>query len=133
MKNILLTALLCVCMAPPVCAAAHTRGFSDTPPEVQYLRPRDNAEIDTTGGGPIVFKWRLTPIPSGWRRYYEIRVFKGFTEEVVAKELLDRNASSFEIDSATFMRGQLYTWQVRQRDQGGMWSRPRRWKFTIKE
>ena len=131
MKKILVIGFFCMCITAPASAATGAHGFSAFSPEVQYLRPLDNAAVTGNEKGVIEFKWRLTPMPPARRRYFEITIFEGFTNEIIVKKILGQRVSSFEIDAGTFVAGRLYTWRLRQRGHNGVWSLGRRWKFTV--
>lgn len=112
------------------------RGFGSVVevPNVRYIAPESELEVDLTGKEFLTFRWKPTPIPSTGRRSYKIIIFKGFSYEVVYQEVLGPKVTSIDIPSNRFEDGELYSWQVKQRAQmTNEWSKDYLWSFTCKK
>lgn len=133
MKKYLLSVctLLFLAMLPMV---SHAGGDRERVPKVRYLAPRSEAVVDLTGQESLEFTWSAMPKPSGGRMAYRFTIYKGFGYERIMNEILDRKTYSYTVPAEMFENGQLYTWQVLQRDDNTRyWSMDNRWSFTIKK
>jgi len=102
-------------------------------PEVSYITPKADSEVDLTGKEDLVFRWKPTPIPSGDRQYYKFTLFKGFGYDLIFSKKLGPQIFLIKIPSEMFEDGETYTWQVKQRGWGGDWSRNLRWSFRVRK
>lgn len=104
----------------------------DRVPRVAYIEPDNDTVVDLTGKTALTFKWKMQPIPGGGRTAFRFKVFKGFTYELVAKEELGRDILSIDVPADKFKDGELYSWEVQQRDGSNfIWSLSLRWSFKV--
>jgi hypothetical protein len=103
-------------------------------PDVSYVSPRNDSEVDLSQAENLVFSWRPAPYPRGGRECFKFRLFKGFSNEIILTQQLDPQTTTFQVSRDYFQDGQLYTWQVQQRDDWShVWSHPVTWSFTVKK
>ena len=112
----------------------HTGGNGGTP-EVLYLLPRNDHDVDFTGKETLHFEWKSLPKPGGGREAYRFELFEGAEDAYnrIYNAELRPDVYSIEIPVDKFKDGMQYTWRVKQRDAtSSVWSRQGdRWRFTV--
>ncbi len=136
MKKVFAIFVICFLSAVTAAyAAGGGRGSSGGTPEVLYLLPHNDHEVDLTGKDSLHFEWKSVPKPGGGREAYRFELFKGREEayDRIYNAELRRDVYSIEIFADKFEDGMMYTWRVKQRDATtSVWSRQGdRWRFTV--
>ena len=130
MKKLLLSFLVFVTITTLVWAG----GDRERTPRVRYIEPKKQAVVDLGDKEALTFEWKSTPIPGGGRMAYKFELYKGYGYETVVSETLRERIFSIEIPADKFKDGELYTWQVKQRDaRTRLWSMDKRWSFKVKK
>jgi len=130
MKKLILFAMAFVLGATIVWAAGHRQAT----PLVRYTSPKNESTIELTKDESIEFKWKNSPMPGGGRDCFKFNIYKGFSYEIIVEEKLKSREITIEIPAEKLEDGQLYTWQVKQRDRKTRyWSADQRWTFTVKK
>jgi len=93
-------------------------GPPDYPPEPRLSYPTAEAVI-LSGQEFLEFKWwdDFSPV-----RAYEFRLYKGYNmyaDDLLMKQELPPNTSSFKVKSEIFEDGKTYTWSLIQIGLGG--------------
>lgn len=113
---------------------AYAKQGRDSIPTVRYIEPKDEAIVDLRGKREVIFSWKANPIPGGGRKAYKFSLYKGTGYDTVVSEQLDPKTYSIEVPTDMFEDGEIYTWQVKQRDARlQIWSMDHRWRFRIKK
>ncbi len=137
MRRTLAIVILAVMVAIMPVMAGGMRSSTQTP-DVRYLLPANDHDVDLTGKDTLTFKWLALPKPGGGREAYKFELFKGAEEAYnrIYSAELKPNVCAIDIPADTFEDGVMYTWRVKQCDaHSSVWSRAGdRWRFTaIKE
>ena len=107
-------------------------GDRERTPKVAYIGPGNDAVVNLKGEKSLTFMWKSGPVPGGGRVAYKFEIYKGFGYERVASETLDHDVFSKEVPAELFKSGELYSWQVKQRDRRTrLWSMDHRWSFKV--
>ena len=117
--------------------ACGSHGGSGGTPEVLYLLPHNDHDVDLTGKESLHFEWKALPKPGGGREAYRFELFKGAEEayDRIYSAELEPDVYTIEIPADKFEDGMMYTWRVKQRDaRTSVWSRQGdRWRFTVRK
>ena len=101
-------------------------------PRPAYLEPGNQTVVDLTGKDSLTFSWKPQPIPSGGRNSFRIRLYQGFSYEVIASLDVDQRTFLINIPSDKLEDGMTYSWHVQQRDDRSMiWSLFDTWSFKV--
>ena len=104
-------------------------------PDVRYLLPANDHEVDLTGKDSLTFKWLALPKPGGGRKLYRFELFRGAEEAYnrIYHVDLRRDVTTIDVPADMFEDGMMYTWRVKQQDAASsVWSRAGdRWRFTV--
>lgn len=119
MKKILLIMALYLVTAARIpegrIGAVETPSMVYVPPPV-LLQPR-SGQIDLTGREFLEFKWSSHEGASGFRDFYDFRIYNGYKtveEALFFKERLTPNTYQYNIKADKFRDGAVYTWTMRQ-------------------
>ncbi|MDD5681580.1 MAG: hypothetical protein PHI59_10130 [Candidatus Omnitrophica bacterium] len=138
MKKIFVLFVICfLSVVTIVYAGGLGRAGAGGTPEVLYLVPHNDHEVDLTGQAGLHFEWKSLPKPGGGREAYRFELFRGAEEayDRIYNAELKPDVYSIEIPSDKFEDGMMYTWRVKQRDaRSSAWSRQGdRWRFTVRK
>jgi hypothetical protein len=119
MRKTLLLFVLCLVAISSVSegriGAVEAPSMVYVPPPV-LLQPR-SAEIDLTGQEYLEFKWSPHEGTSGFRDFYDFRIYNGYKtvqETLFFKEKLPPDTYQYNIKADKFREGAVYTWTMRQ-------------------
>ncbi|MBU4375859.1 MAG: hypothetical protein KKD29_00080 [Candidatus Omnitrophica bacterium] len=130
LASIILAAI--VIMAP---IFANAMRSSTQTPDVKYISPRNDHEVNLTGKDSLTFEWHSLPKPGGGREAYRFELFKGSEDNYnrIYSVELKRDVRTIDIPADMFEDGAMYSWLVKQRDaRTSAWSRAGdRWRFTV--
>lgn len=125
--------LAAIIVMAPIFAGA-MRSSTQTP-DVKYISPRNDHEVDLAGMDSLTFKWHSLPKPGGGREAYRFELFKGSEENYnrIYSAELKQDVCAIDIPADMFCDGAMYSWLVKQRDAvTSVWSRAGdRWRFTV--
>lgn len=134
MRRISAVVILAVTAVITPVMAGGMRGSTHTP-DVRYLLPANDHDVDLTGQDNLMFKWLALPKPGGGREAYRFELFKGAEEAYnrIYSAELKPNVCAIDISADMFEGGAIYTWRVKQKDaHSSVWSRAGdRWRFTV--
>ncbi len=138
MKRIFTIFVICFLSATTIAyAGACGRGGGGGTPEVLYLLPHNDHEVDLTGMSSLHFEWKSVPKPGGGRETYRFELFRGAEDayDRIYNAELRPDVYAMEIPADMFEDGMMYTWRVKQRDaRTSAWSRQGdRWRFTVRK
>jgi len=124
-------------VAPAFAGSCGSQGGSGGTPEVLYLLPHNDHDVDLTGKESLHFEWKALPKPGGGREAYRFELFRGAEEayDRIYSAELRPDVYTMEIPADKFEDGMMYTWRVKQRDaRTSVWSRQGdRWRFTVRK
>lgn len=89
---------------------------NDEVPQVRLISPISE-NVDVTGKDTLEFKWSPHEGVSGYREYYDFRLYKGYNmveTALVIKIRLSGDAYQFNVNADKFEKGRAYTWSVIQ-------------------
>lgn len=119
MIKILLILVLCLVAASQVSEgrveAVEAPSMVYVPPPV-LLQPR-SGQVDLIGKEFLEFKWSPHEGASGFRDYYDFRIYNGYKtveETLFFKEKLAPDTYQYNIKADKLQDGSVYTWTMRQ-------------------
>lgn len=119
MRKILLILVLCLIITSRVSegrvGAVEAPSMVYVPPPV-LLQPR-SGQVDLTGKEFLEFKWSPHEGASGFRDYYDFRIYNGYKtveETLFFKEKLAPDTYQYNIKADKLQDGAVYTWTMRQ-------------------
>lgn len=119
MKKIIL--ILVLCLVATAQASEGRMGVVEAPSAVSVpppvlLQPRSE-QVDLAGKEFLEFKWSPHEGASGFRDYYDFRIYNGYKtveETLFFKEKLAPDTYQYNIKAEKFRDGAVYTWTMRQ-------------------
>ena len=133
--------LIAICMAAALLICSVDVGYCSSSwdmiplqraPTPQITDPK-NEVVDLSGKQHLEFKWRAPGGATSGRRYFDLRLYKGYVTTapfLLLKERIDPARSVFMFDSGLFEDGCVYTVTIRQLYFSRLKSRPAKCSFT---
>lgn len=101
-----------------------------------YLLSPIGGEVDLSDKDTLEFKWSPHEGASGFREYYDFRLYKGYStveSTRILKQEVPSDNYQINLQSSLFEDGQIYTWTLRQVYSAGRKSDPSHASFRIKK
>jgi len=95
--------------------------FSNHVPDPRLLEPTDD-KVDLTGKKELLFRWSPHEGMIYKRKYYDFRLYKGYSmyeSTLILKKKVAPGQYQLSLSADMFENNQVYTWSLRQRYTSG--------------
>ncbi|MDD5431588.1 MAG: hypothetical protein PHO70_01160 [Candidatus Omnitrophica bacterium] len=130
-SSLLLFLAVCFLSLTTFVYAGRGDGIFYNPPQPRLVAPYPE-KVDLSGKDYLEFKWII--IDSYTIRNCEFRLYKGYEmyeKNLILKQNIDSDTSSFKVESKVFEEGEVYTWSLKAVSYGGQKSDKSFDSFTV--